>query len=69
MTDFKIEKDVPMPKAGRPAKYPYATMNINESVVVDSHAAADAAHSYSNHSDKKFAYRKCKEGYRVWRVK
>jgi hypothetical protein len=70
---FKIEKGIPMPQinAGRPCKYPWAKMNVGDSVFMDSVnvSVLVSALSYGKKHAMEFASRVENEGRRIWRVK
>ena len=70
---FKIETGIPVPPGGhdKNRKYPFATMNVGDSVFV----AADpnnlfrgAAYAYGKANGKKFTVRKMPDGFRCWRT-
>jgi hypothetical protein len=69
---FKIEKGVLITKqgvgGGRQSKYPFAAMEIGDSVVGPK-TIAPAARSWFNHHGRKCACRKQPDGfYRIWRT-
>jgi len=71
-----IEKEVPAPdvtgRKGPPRKYPFADMEIGDSVFVEGEnsqgRAALAARAHGNFKQKKFAARTQEGGVRIWRV-
>lgn len=76
---MKIDKHIPVPqgRAGDPgvAKYPFAEMNIGDSVLFDEFKStsgncspATAARVHAHRTGKKFAARKTAEGVRIWRI-
>lgn len=82
--DMQIQKAVPMPNSlqkkgaspGRPSLYPFADMEVGDSVLVDGYNASttgcpiyNAARSYGKNNGKRFSGKKEGEGkVRVWRV-
>jgi hypothetical protein len=75
--EFAIEKDVPIPpgnyrNGGRPLlRYGWPRLEIGDSVVVDTMAAAKSAREWGMRHGCKFVVRKQAErpyGFRVWRV-
>jgi hypothetical protein len=75
MTNFKVEKGVPIPKPkmGRHTKYPWNEMNIGDSfpVTIKQYLTVRANVGYRNrtYNDKYFILRQCDGKYRVWRIK
>jgi hypothetical protein len=71
---FSIERHVSIPKtiAAGHAKYPFASMEINDSfLVADDNLAINvvrSAHSYGKRHEKKFTSRKTTTGTRIWRI-
>lgn len=75
---ISIDKGIPVPKnnRGRPAKYPFASMDIGDSFVSDGDGsntsgckAYNAARQYGRAHGMKFSGRKEGEGkVRIWRV-
>lgn len=76
-TEFKIEKDVPMPKVynGRTCRYPFAEMRIGDSFfvaesVATSNSVGSSVHYFrKKNKSVKFAVRREQGGCRVWRTK
>lgn len=80
MGKFKIERGVPIPKVGRPGRYPFGTMEVGDSfptgaedVITASNGttasrACKAAHSWGRPRNKRFASRREGDGFRIWRV-
>lgn len=69
VTEYKIEKNIPIP-ASR-SKYPFNKMEIGESVFFEyvfGLKARSAADSYGRAHKKRFVSRKVESGLRVWRV-
>lgn len=73
--NFKVDKKIPVPThdgiLGRPRKYPWLEMKIDDSFVVigGGHAAVRSAMSCANRRyDRKFISRKVAGGVRIWRV-
>lgn len=71
---MKIDKDIPMPTRrqgmGRPAKYPFAEMEVGDSFFsteTRNRLAAASSHAGSRH-EMKFAILSVDGGFRVWRV-
>lgn len=75
MTNYVIEKDVPIPAPegrGRPRKYPFGDMAIGDSfeVEVSREVISPAASYYGSRNGKSFSVRTCADKtIRVWRVK
>ena len=78
---IKIDKAMPIPPSahlGRPAKYPYASMNVGDSFFVPSMASRAGVSSRAKHFGIKITTRMISEidpdtgkmvnGYRVWRI-
>lgn len=66
-----VEKGVPIPAVkpkGRKPKYPFAEMEIEDSIYSEERAICVAALKYAERSGKKFVTRQVGHGYRVWRV-
>lgn len=75
MTAFKIDKSVPIPakRKGR-SKYPFATMEVGDSFLVDAASriktvSALAVYKKKAHPKQKFTVRRVEDGVRVWRIK
>jgi hypothetical protein len=77
MSEFKIEKDIPLPprksSSGRTAKYPWRWMEVGDSFLVP---GLERASQFSGRAGKtartlgiKIATRKVDGGVRVWRIK
>ena len=73
MSEFKIDKDVPIPEgAGKKSyKYPFSEMEVGDSFFTDvlREKLYPAASYYGKRNGKKFSIRKMEGGYRVWRIK
>lgn len=54
---------------GRPAKYPWKTMEIGESFLSDGVSTTIIGVPNSKYAPKRFAARTTPEGVRVWRIK
>lgn len=76
-TNYKIEKDVPVPISKR-SVYPFRAMEIGDSILVDENYSRELMSKYNNAArnfcrkaklDWNFITRKTDEGIRVWRVK
>jgi hypothetical protein len=74
---FTVESGIPVParKGGRAggSKYPFATMEIGQSFLVDSETKIGTIRSAvgaftKTHKGYRFAIRQTDEGVRVWRV-
>lgn len=70
MSEYVIEKDVPVPEVRRGAqrKYPFPDMEVGDSICVGERRAAYAAHEWGRKHGKKFAQRKNGDGLRIWRI-
>lgn len=70
---IKIEKNIPMPSLS--SKYPFADMQVGDSVFFDNEPAGSqskpviAARNFGSKNDMKFLSRSEGAGVRVWRVK
>ena len=69
MAEFKIEKGIPLPPAGRGngAKSRWAELEIGDSVVITKSERA-AAYNHAKKRGKKFESRLVEGGARVWRT-
>jgi hypothetical protein len=71
----KIDKNISMPEthSGRPAKYPWLTLEVGESFVLPapsiSNARAHCTAANDRYAPKQFAARIYKGEFRVWRIK
>ena len=77
MSDFKIDKDVPMPKTNGYAhpKYPWLEMEVGDSFVIeDKKDNGTLAYAASGQASKRFAPKRftCRKveptTFRIWRV-
>lgn len=76
MSDFKIEKQVPVPKSYRQHKYPFADMEVGDSFFVPEDdggnrvrdRVAPAANGYGKPRGWKFTTRTVEGGARCWRI-
>lgn len=72
MSEFKIEKGIPMP-VRHTKKYPLEAMEIGDSFFVERATSQSMGGIFALHRPKKFSVRKRVEnnvsGIRVWRVK
>lgn len=71
---FKIDRDVPMPARGSRTRYPFAEMEVGESVLISSSYATENGVRCAVNLVKKrrgfdFAIRRNTAGLRVWRMK
>lgn len=65
----KIEKNVPIPdNAGRPSLYPWRTLKVGESFLVNQPKFM-VGNANTRHAPKKFVTKKEGKGTRVWRIK
>ena len=71
--EFKVDKNVKVPaRAGRSSKYPFATMAIGESFLVENgspKSLAGVAYQSGKKLNMKFTYRNVDGGVRIWRTK
>ena len=69
---FKIEKGIPLSSAKSHRKYPFAEMDVGDSVFIDGGESTNIANRYMYLKPKKFSVRKAEKegvsGVRVWRV-
>ena len=72
MSDFKIEKGIPLSLVKSHSKYPFAEMEVGDSVFIDGATSVTIATCYKYLKPKKFSARKAEKdgvsGVRVWRV-
>jgi len=74
MSEYKIEKDVPLPEAyqgGRKTIYPYASMEVGDSFFVPNttqRQISGSVQTYQKLHGVKFATRKDGDGVRIWRT-
>ena len=72
IANYNIEMDVPVPPKtiSRRSKYPFATMNPNQSVMIKNKTYAAIMGLLRKHKvdGKKFVVRKSDGGMRVWRI-
>lgn len=72
MTDFPIEKSIPMPSQDNWKKYPLEEMDIGDSISISGLAeflsARGAAYMYGKRNGLKFSTRQDGDGGRIWRV-
>ena len=72
MTEFKIERGVPIPKhRQRRSKYPWSSMKVGDSVGGLSNSATVTAYKWAAHNKAAKVMRQLQPDgtYRVWRVK
>ena len=70
MSDYKIEKGIPVPVMGR-LKYPLADMMVGDSILVpigDGQSLRNCASVHGKNSDRKFSVHKVDGGFRCWRT-
>lgn len=73
MSDFKIEKGVPLDNSGRgrKRKYPFDQLEVDDSILITDAKAKSMSSLASNFSRKngvKLKVRSVDDGVRVWRV-
>ena len=71
MSDYKIEKKVPVPTTASRNNYPFGEMEVGDSFSIpigEEYVARASAYWYSRTRPVKFSIRRTKEGYRCWRV-
>lgn len=78
MSEFKIEKGIPVASDGRERqhKYPFAEMEVGDSFFVDNVQSGDktyvsissASRGYGYRHNKKFKQRSENNGVRIWRI-
>lgn len=74
MSDFKIEKGVPVPpsRGGRRTVYPWRDMEVGDSALIpggDQARIGASVRTFGLSAGRKFVTRKVEGGVRVWRVK
>lgn len=71
MSDYKIEKNIPLPPTARPSnRFRFGEMEVGDSFQVDADDVAQArtaASWYGKRNDMKFTIRRYKDGFRCWR--
>lgn len=68
---YKLENNIPAPKAHHACKYPLGTMEVGDSFVAPESEASklrNASHTYGKKKGRKYVTRTTDEGVRVWRV-
>lgn len=69
MSNYKIEKNIPVPDRGRRARYPFSQMEVGDSVLIADIDRSSQLASYWQHlRPKRFVSRKVDGGIRVWRL-
>jgi len=71
MDEFKVEKNIPIPKYSREHKYPWDEMDVGDSFYVSQESAAGARASASSRAKDghgKYASRTVEDGCRIWRI-
>lgn len=74
MTEFKIEKDVPVPPKAAPGRrraylrWPFNRMDVGSSVFLSDDGFRSALCHYGRRTGKEFVTRAVDGGWRVWRV-
>lgn len=77
MTDFDIEKDVPMPEHDvyRKRKYPFMKLEVDESFFVEAEDSLKVLNSmksivtyYQTNFDMRFVVKRVDGGVRCWRI-
>ena len=74
MSEFKIEKGIPIPEGkgtGRKIKYPFNKMEVGDSILCDKRSVLSAGNSWArrNFPERKFKSQKEGDKTRLWRVK
>jgi len=74
MSDFKIDRDVPMPE--RVSKYPFGDMEVGDSFFAPGKTTRQLQNAASHHRKNGMAFRSLSdtdengtEGARIWRIK
>lgn len=65
---YEIEKDVPMPNTRNRTKYPWAEMEVGDSILCETVNARLSAYHYGHRYGLKFSARIAGVGVRIWRV-
>jgi len=72
MSDFKIEKGIPVKVAGSSSKYPFKDMDIGDSFIIKNISSratlSSSIRSFSLKTGKTFITRRDGDGIRVWRI-
>jgi hypothetical protein len=71
VSNFVIEKGVPLPGRGRSPIYPFEQMEVGDSFAVPEdkrHVVGPAAAWFGKRHGRKYSVRKTTGGFRVWRV-
>ena len=69
MSDFKIEKGIPVPVKIRKRKYPFREMEVGDSIMIAGmRAASQISWAVARHKPKRFVTRVEEDGLRVWRT-
>jgi len=70
---FKIEKGIPLPKAGRQTKWPFVDMAVGDSVFIEGQGsdgnAYAAARKLKKRYGREFIAKAINGGVRIWRIK
>lgn len=69
--NFVIEKSIPLPPGRNNRKYPFAFMQVGDSILFTKEVgdcAQAAAHAHGTKNNKKFRCRSVPEGFRIWRA-
>ncbi|MFD1945044.1 hypothetical protein [Paradevosia shaoguanensis] len=67
-TEFRIEKNVPLPERARRARYPFHQMEIGDSFFATDKRANYSAYAFGVRNGVKFVCRAENNGYRIWRI-
>lgn len=65
---MKIEKDIEIPTKHARTKYPFAEMEVGDSIYSDVISASTSARGWGYRNNKKFTTRREGNGYRTWRI-
>lgn len=69
---LSIEKDIPIPTSARAARYPFATMEVGDSILIPSSqkqlARSHALNYKKTHPGWNYKTRTMPEGMRIWRI-
>ena len=65
MSEFKIDKDIPIPYRG---VYPFEIMDVGDSFFSNNQSVVSSSYGYGKYNGIKFTTKKEGDGYRVWRT-
>jgi hypothetical protein len=74
MTEFKIDKNIPIPKRIYDSEYPYPidNLNVGDSFFIEERTSTQVSHIISRGNKmlgKRFTSRTMDGGVRIWRIK